>query len=310
MTGPVARLVLVPVFASLAGLSLELFDLLLLSRDSSRLPTLTLDPSLRSALSSLPQATSWAPPPRASAASIRPVTGMRLRLIMVRVGPIRLLPRRIPLRVQDRGVRALFLSVLLVVIVACVGCGGNGTDEPKLGQSKDAEAMSVRRNEQRIAELRRKVARERAADPRKPQPEPDPATPSGLPGFDSFAASLGGEVGVALGPPGRGPAAVAGNLPSGAAWSTIKVPIAARVILDRGGPANITSDERSLIERAITASDNAAAAQLWDELSKRHGGPQGAATAVTEILASTGDSSTTVSTVGRDGFSPYGQTES
>ena len=169
--------------------------------------------------------------------------------------------------------------------------------------------MSVRRNEQRIAELRRKVARERAADPRKPQAEPDPATPSGLPGFDSFAASLGGEVGVALGPPGRGPAAVAGNLPSGAAWSTIKVPIAARVILDRGGPANITSDERSLIERAITASDNAAAAQLWDELSKRHGGPQGAATAVTEILASTGDSSTTVSTVGRDGFSPYGQTE-
>ena len=169
--------------------------------------------------------------------------------------------------------------------------------------------MSVQRNERRIAELKRQVATERAADRRAAEAESDSGTASDLSGFDSFAASLGGEVGVALGPPGTGPAAVAGNLSSGAAWSTIKVPIAARVILDRGGADNISPEERSLIERAITASDNAAAAQLWDELSKRHGGPQGAATAVTEILASAGDSSTTVSTVGRDGFSPYGQTD-
>src|SRR5690606_17575397 len=96
---------------------------------------------------------------------------------------------------------------------------------------------------------------------------------------------------------------------SGSAWSTIKLPIAARTIEDAGGPEALPASSRDLIRRAITASDNAAAATLWEQLGSQHGGPSGAATAVGELLAAAGDTETTVSTVGRDGFSPYGQTE-
>ncbi len=56
-------------------------------------------------------------------------------------------------------------------------------------------------------------------------------------------------------------------------------------------------------------SDNAAAAELFGELASRHGGTTGAAGAVTEVLRAGGDDLTVVSTQGRDGFSPYGQTE-
>lgn len=100
-----------------------------------------------------------------------------------------------------------------------------------------------------------------------------------------------------------------GPLQTGPAWSTIKLPIAARVIEDTGGAAALSSSTRDLVGRAITASDNAAAAELWDQLASAHGGPSGAASAVGELLAAAGDTQTTVSTVGRDGFSPYGQTE-
>ncbi|MDP9135815.1 MAG: class A beta-lactamase-related serine hydrolase [Actinomycetota bacterium] len=127
--------------------------------------------------------------------------------------------------------------------------------------------------------------------------------------FDALAGSLGGNVGVALGPVGSGGVERLGPLQSGSAWSTIKVPIAARVIEDAGGPDALPVATRDLINRAITASDNAAAASLWEHLASRHGGPSGAAAAVAELLAAAGDSQTTVSTVGRDGFSPYGQTE-
>jgi hypothetical protein len=195
-----------------------------------------------------------------------------------------------------------------MVTLACVGCGEDATDEPTLGQSREGDAVTVQRNEKKIKNLKREVAREQAAARRGRQTRPSDAS-GGLAGFDAFASSQDGEVGVAVGSPGRGPVAVAGNLPTGAAWSTIKVPIAARVMLDKGGAGSISSAERSLIERAITASDNAAAAELWSELSKRHGGAEGAATAVSEVLASAGDTATVVSTVGRDGFSPYGQTD-
>lgn len=63
------------------------------------------------------------------------------------------------------------------------------------------------------------------------------------------------------------------------------------------------------MDRAITASDNAGAAQLFGYLGRRHGGAAGATEAVTAILREAGDNSTQVSSQGRGGFSPYGQTE-
>jgi hypothetical protein len=87
------------------------------------------------------------------------------------------------------------------------------------------------------------------------------------------------------------------------------VPIAVRVLDDAGGPSGLTATQRDLISRAITASDNEAAAELFSGLERKHGGLSGASAAVTEVLRRAGDDTTTVSTVGRDGFSTYGQTE-
>lgn len=105
-----------------------------------------------------------------------------------------------------------------------------------------------------------------------------------------------------LGRSGR--AEALGTLKAGSAWSTIKLPIALRVLQD-----GAQGDDESLIRRALTTSDNAAAALLWSRLSARHGGASGAARAVEEVLAQGGDSTTRVSTQGRGSFSPYGQTD-
>jgi beta-lactamase class A len=189
----------------------------------------------------------------------------------------------------------------------------DGDDEVTLGS--ETTPSRVERNRAKIEELERKLARSKNRRPSRPRGAGARSggravlAPAASSSFDALARSLGGEVGVALGPVGSDAVQQLGPLQSGFAWSTIKVPIAARVIEDAGGADALPASTRGLIGRAITASDNAAAASLWDQLSRKHGGPSGAAAAVGELLASAGDAQTRVSTVGRDGFSPYGQTE-
>lgn len=154
------------------------------------------------------------------------------------------------------------------------------------------------------------AAREAAPDQDRPGQSPSgSAKGSPLAGFEDFAASLEGDVGVTMGPVGSEPPATAGELTTGSAWSTIKVPIAIRVIQDEGGPDGLSTEQNSQLEAALTASDNEAAEALFMGLSRAHGGITGAAQAVTGVLRDAGDSETVVSTQGRDGFSPYGQTE-
>ena len=133
--------------------------------------------------------------------------------------------------------------------------------------------------------------------------------PRELAGLDALGRRLGGKIGATLGAPGAGPVASGGELRSGVAWSTIKVPIVLRVLQDAGGPAGLTARQRELSRRAITLSDNAAAAELFAGLERSHGGLAGASAAVTEVLREAGDDVTTVSTQGRGSFSTYGQTE-
>ena len=88
-----------------------------------------------------------------------------------------------------------------------------------------------------------------------------------------------------------------GSLTSGAAWSTIKVPLAI---------AALTTDTEDLVERAITESDNDAARALWESL----GPPAAAAAAVERVLASAGDADTRVETeVVLPPYTSFGQTE-
>lgn len=92
------------------------------------------------------------------------------------------------------------------------------------------------------------------------------------------------------------------------AWSTAKILIVAQTLLDSGGPNNLTEEQRSLISSALASSDNEAAATLHRQIEAGHGGLEGAAEAMNQLLRKAGDESTSVSTQGRSTYSTYGQT--
>ena len=108
---------------------------------------------------------------------------------------------------------------------------------------------------------------------------------------DAIGERAGAEVGVAIGQPGA-PAMELGSLRSGAAWSTIKVPIAERVLDDAGGPSGLSADQQSNITAALTLSDNEAAASLFDGLVNNYGSTLEASEAVGEMLGEAGDTQT------------------
>jgi hypothetical protein len=90
-----------------------------------------------------------------------------------------------------------------------------------------------------------------------------------------------------------------GSWTSGAAWSTIKVPLSIAAL-----NVDPTAAE-PLMQRAITASDNAAADQMWAML----GDPETAAGAVDTVLREGGDTAVAVqSEQVYPPYSPYGQT--
>lgn len=125
--------------------------------------------------------------------------------------------------------------------------------------------------------------------------------------FDSLAASMPAQIGMAIAPLRPGKVQKLGQLQLGHAWSSIKVPIL--VTLMREG--RLSPEEEQWANEALTASDNTAAADLFQQLERTHGGISGASTAVQEVLAMAGDTSTTVTIEPPPpgAVSTYGQTE-
>lgn len=117
--------------------------------------------------------------------------------------------------------------------------------------------------------------------------------------FNEIAATLpGGEVGVAIFD-GQDVTSY-GSWTTGAAWSTIKVPLSIAAL-----GVDPTS-AKPLMQRAITASDNAAADQMWNML----GDATTSAGAVTAVLQEGGDTAVSVqSQQVHPPYSPYGQTQ-
>jgi len=122
-------------------------------------------------------------------------------------------------------------------------------------------------------------------------------------GFDELAAQLGGSEGLAYVSVGGGATTRLGSWQAGPGWSTVKVPLAVAAV----AKSQSQPDPRvqRLMRLAITASDNAAAEQLWAFL----GTAQPAAFQVQAVLRSTGDGETRVpSQRVRPEFSAFGQT--
>lgn len=212
---------------------------------------------------------------------------------------------------------ALACLVALVggLALMLLGCGGSSNDtkaDTNRALLKRQEAAQNRKLQILKAELQlekeRKAIREAHAELSESPPEAEEAL-SHLAGFEALEESLSGQVGVAIGPPDGNSTASAGTLQTGAAWSTSKIPVVLRVLEDAGGPSGLTSEQADEIRRALTLSDNEAALALFADLERTYGGPDGAAAAVDEVLREAGDSTTHVSSEGRDGFTPFGQTE-
>jgi hypothetical protein len=125
-----------------------------------------------------------------------------------------------------------------------------------------------------------------------------PATGDLTASFNEMAATLpDGEVGIAMFNGQQ--VAVFGSLTGGAAWSTIKVPLAIAAL------STDQSVAEPLMEQAISQSDNAAADQMWNMF----GDPQAAAVAVSAVLREGGDTTVDVeSNQVHPPYSPYGQT--
>ena len=205
-------------------------------------------------------------------------------------------------------------ALLALLLSPAGGCGSSGEESSATSKTNAAKRAALNRKLDRLqAELRTRRAAARARHTREERAQakrPQPAEVSADAGsFAALEAELDGQIGATLGPPGSSEAQRFGSLQSGAAWSTSKVPIALRLLQDVGGPSGLSSSQSDEMRRALTLSDNEAAAALFADLERSHGGISGASAAVEEVLQEAGDSATQISTQGRDGFSTYGQTD-
>jgi hypothetical protein len=215
--------------------------------------------------------------------------------------------------------RFTVLIILLALVAPLAGCGGSSSSDNSI--HSELRQFQEAKRARKLAELKRQLRAEKTreavrkiqetpASPAEPKPEDfAPSGGSGLAGFSKLEETLPGQVGLAIGPPGSGPTATAGSLTIGSAWSTSKVPVTMRVLQEVGGPSGLSSTQQDEVRRALTLSDNEAALSLFGDLEAAYGGAVGAAAAVDEVLAEAGDTTTHISSQGRDGFTPFGQTE-
>ncbi len=189
------------------------------------------------------------------------------------------------------------------MLVAGVGCGSLKPSDPQT-ESQDALEQQVQASARKREAGRLKAERDAAA---KPPVAPQQSTGSGAlftesdrADFAQLAARLPGSEGIAVALVGKGaPVSQVGDLTSGVAWSTAKVPVAmAAISAGVGSQSDLVS--------AITASDNAAAERLWSAL----GAGAAASSAATAQLRSSGDAQTVIQPRRlRAGFTPFGQTD-
>ena len=199
---------------------------------------------------------------------------------------------------------------MLVGAIVLAGCGGSDSGDTQTQAERDAayKQVQIDRLQAKVDKLKKQGAA-KAAEAAAAAKQAAAAS-NGKGEIDTYLARLPGEAGLVVGSPGGdGPRVSGGDLDTGPAWSTIKVPVAERVLEDFGGPSGISSAQAGEINRAITVSDNDAAAVLFSDLEKKHGGMEKASTAVGETLQEAGDFTTQISTEGRDTFSTYGQTD-
>jgi beta-lactamase class A len=211
---------------------------------------------------------------------------------------------------QQRLGDILTLNVSLVAIVAAgllAGCGAGGEQGSAASQDVVAHPVAppplVKTPTPEATAKPVRTAKAGARAPSSAAASGEILSAADRASFLRLATSLGGEHGLAVSGVGGGWAVErVGELQSGSAWSTAKVPIAMAVI-----DAGQQGAQQSNLTQAITASDNAAATRLWASL----GPPQTAAGGADAELRRAGDQRTSIESRALlgSGYTPFGQTD-
>jgi hypothetical protein len=194
--------------------------------------------------------------------------------------------------------RALVTALGIVVALAVAsGCGSASSPS-----NDGAAAASGARDDQ-----------PRSGTASTPHRSPGTApllSPDARRSFAALAGRVEGQLGLAVAPLGPGPVETVGDLPSGKAWSTMKVPVLLTLIRQLGGAHRLSAEQRSEAQAAITRSDNRAALALFGDLEARDGGLVPASRAIQALLRRAGDPHTVVNTrPSPQGFTTFGQTD-
>lgn len=160
--------------------------------------------------------------------------------------------------------------------------------------------MGVQPGVETVPEVVQSPAQAAPTEVRPPSVTAAPPSPASGEALDNIGQALPELTGIAIAPVGRAEeVTVLGELQTGVAWSTSKVPLAIAAL--RVNPGATTQ-----VRAAITQSDNEAAEALWESL----GGGESAASAVTDVLRQARDATTVVpATRLREGFTVFGQTQ-
>jgi hypothetical protein len=127
--------------------------------------------------------------------------------------------------------------------------------------------------------------------------------------FERLQASLPGRLEIALLPLGTGSSKVMGGDEAAHGWSTTKVPVLTALLKARH--EELTSEERSWAQAAITESDNQSVLDLFGALEHIEGGLTAASIYMQELFRASGDEETVVATAPppAGAVTTFGQTE-
>jgi hypothetical protein len=127
--------------------------------------------------------------------------------------------------------------------------------------------------------------------------------------FERLAASLPGRVELTVAPLGAGMSATLGGDMAAHGWSTTKVAVLAALL--RASGDDLSAEEQSLAQSAITESNNESVLSLFHDLEQIEGSLTGASAYMQELFRRSGDEETVVATAAPPpgAVTTFGQTE-
>jgi hypothetical protein len=236
--------------------------------------------------------------------------------------------------VPARRIRALREHTLEIVAVLLAGAGlGVGVGALTVGRSASARGVTRPANSASVthfaggparqaaplgpASAGVQLGREAAGAPGPRSQHPGAAAAGAAPvldasssaSFERLAAGLPGRIELTVASLGAGTPATLGGDVAAHGWSTTKVAVLAALL--RASGEDLSTEEQSLAQSAITESNNESVLALFHDLEQLEGGLTGASAYMQELFRRSGDEETVVATAAPPpgAVTTFGQTE-